>query len=284
MQKNGIFKLIFLFLVCLVLPEQIFSQGRNIESLTGVKSLTVLIEGLESDLEQTGITKEQIQTVVEIKLRLAKIRVESSENNFTPYAMLYINIGSLNTDKGGFSLSIDTSLEQFVNLRRDKSISFLTSTWRTKSTAYIAKQNIREIKDLVSDQIDMFINDYLKANAIIQKQNDNLPDLSKYEVKKPPTSATKEKDSPFTATYVGGNRPPTVEIFNDSNRTMYFDFGQGKTTAYVIPSGGSQKITITEGKYNFKASAPRVRSDEGQEMFNNGYVYTWRFYIVTVPR
>lgn len=55
-------------------------------------------------------------------------------------------------------------------------------------------------------------------------------------------------------------------------------------TAYTIPSGASQKITLTEGSYNYKASAPRVRSDEGQEMFKKGYVYTWRFYIVTVPR
>ncbi len=55
-------------------------------------------------------------------------------------------------------------------------------------------------------------------------------------------------------------------------------------TAYTIPSQKSQKITVPEGIYKYKASAPRVESDEGEETFKKGYVYTWRFYIVTVPK
>ncbi len=43
-------------------------------------------------------------------------------------------------------------------------------------------------------------------------------------------------------------------------------------TAYTIPSGTSQKVTLTEGSYNFKASAPRARNLEGQELFQKGYV------------
>ncbi len=318
MKTNKIFTMLCLFLVFLVVPKQVFSQyDSNFIHLRGFDSLLALVERLDPDLEQAGLTRQQIQTDVEIKLRKAGFKVNAKFELGDNKPALIIKVSSLLNSNGLFAYSIQTSLSEKVILHRDNSVNGLNAmTWTENTLGTVGRDNVRNIRDTVSDQVDKFLNDYLKGNAVktpsdeegdklvhvfnISVYGDCKPSpLAKYAVKTLPKNVQKpsgksiqkplpkpvQKDSPFTATYVGGNSPPTVEIFNDSNRTMYFDFGQGKMTAYTIPSGGRQKINLSEaGNYKFKASAPSVRSDEGQETFHNGYVYTWRFYIVTVPR
>jgi hypothetical protein len=318
MQKKRIFTMLLLVLIFLVVPKQVFSQyDWSFRDLRGFDSLFVLVYPLDSDLEQAGLTRKQIETDVEIKLRKAGFKVNDNKEPGDNRPALEIKVRSLLNSNGLFTYSIQTSLSQKVILHRDNSVNGLNATtWTENALGTVGRDNVRSIRDTVSDHVDKFFNDYLKGNAIktpsdeesdkifqiihIKKYGDCKPNpLAKYAEKISPKKVQKplgksiqkplpkpvQKDSPFTATYVGGNSPPTIEIFNDTNRTMYFDFGQGKMTAYTIPSGGSQKINLSEaGSYKYKASAPRVRSDEGQETFNNGYLYTWRFYIVTVPK
>jgi len=281
MKKNKVFKMLLLLLVWLAFQNQVFSQNDNeVKTLVGFDTLSVEVVISDPSLEKTGLTKEQILTDVEIKLRRNGFNVKSRKELYEPYVYLLVDLQSYSNANGVIIYTAQTMFIQKVVLDRNKSLSTWTSTWETGYVGNIIEQRTREIRDIISDQINKFINDYLKANASAQKQN--VKPSPTYTP--PSTPRNKQDDSPFTATYVGGNSPPTIEVFNDTDRTMYFDFGQGKMTAYTIPSGKSQKITIPEGIYNFKASAPRVRSDEGQETFNKGYAYTWRFYIVTVPR
>jgi hypothetical protein len=286
MKTNRIIKLLLLILVFFVIPKQIFSQNDVNKTLQGFNTLKVVVESLKPEMERAGLTEQQIQTDVEIKLRKAGFNVKDKDGFFSPFIYLYINLQSFHSDSGSVAYHLETSLRQEVLLDRNKTVDILASTWNTAETGTIGRNNIRQLRDSISDQVDNFINDYLKVNASTSKTDNNLPDLSKYAIKTPPPPLpkTKQDDSPFTATYVGGNSPPTVDVFNDTDRTMYFDFGQGNMTAYTIPSQTSQKITLAEGIYNYKASAPRVRSKEGEAMLKKGYVYSWRFFIVTAPR
>jgi hypothetical protein len=278
----------FLFiLVVFAIPIHIFSQGYVLtietESLKGLQSLNVVVEDLEPDLIKAGLTRLQIQTDVEIKLRRAGIKLTGAEK-YSPesyYSYLYIRVSSFQHPDMPkvFAFHIEATLNQSVILERNKSKS-IGATWKKDLTGIVGSDNVRQVRDHISDVIDLFINNYLKANGTTTSES--IKPSTTYIPPLPPTK--KQDDSPFTATYVGGNSAPTVEIFNDSNRTMYFDFGQEKMIPYTILSGEKKKITISEGIYNYKASAPRVRSDEGQGTFQKGYVYTWRFFIVTVPR
>lgn len=290
MQKKTIF-IIFFVLVLLGLPSQVFSQNKVDETLKGFDTLKVVVEQLNSETEQAGLKEEQIQTDIEIKLRQNGFNVKGKDDFFTPFIFLYVKVSSIHNSSGLVAYNIQTSLNQRILLERDKSIGTVAETWKTSETGTIGQNYVRNLRNSISDQVDKFINDWLKANASTQKQRDksldkileeSLPDLSKYEVKSPPKN--KQDDSPFTAVYIGGNKPPEIEVFNDSNRTLYLDMGQGRMTAYTILSGTSQKINLSEGNYNFKASAPRVRNLEGQEVFKKGYIYTWRFTIITVSR
>jgi hypothetical protein len=201
--------------------------------------LNVLVEPLDPEMERLGLTKEQIQTDVEIKLRKTGFNVKGKDEFFFPYIYLYINLGSFHSDSGSVAYTIGTSLNQEVLLDRNKTVNTIASTWSTGSIGIVGQSNVRQLRDKISDQVDEFINNWLKANASTTSQK-KTPQ-STYVPPPPPPPKAKQQDSPFTATYVGGNSLPTVEIFNDTDRTMYFDFGQGRMTAYTIPSRGSRK-------------------------------------------
>ncbi len=85
----------------------------------------------------------------------------------------------------------------------------------------------------------------------------------------------------FEEKYVGGNLPPTITVKNVSDRTMNLLFGG---IPFTVLAGGSEVIKTTDGGiYQFKASAPGVRSLEGSREFKRGYSYSWTFFIRKGP-
>ena len=71
---------------------------------------------------------------------------------------------------------------------------------------------------------------------------------------------------------------PEIKIINDSNVTLYLTFGGSR---YTISPNGSTNFTVTSGRYKFYASSPGVLPDFGEDYFQRGHIYTWRFYIIT---
>jgi hypothetical protein len=69
-------KLLLLILVFFVIPKQMFSQNDGNKTLRGFNTLKVVVESLDPEMERSGLTKEQIQTDVEIKLRKAGFNVK----------------------------------------------------------------------------------------------------------------------------------------------------------------------------------------------------------------
>jgi hypothetical protein len=131
------------------------------------------------------------------------------------------------------------------------------------------------IKDEVKEIISLFesINKNHFAAKLSTSGSKTESDTSSQRTSK----SNRSNNSPFVARYVGGNRPPEVEIINDADRTLNLNLG-GKQ--YVITSKTNQKITLEPGTYNFKATVPRTIPLKGSENFERGYVYSWTFYIV----
>ena len=96
----------------------------------------------------------------------------------------------------------------------------------------------------------------------------------------PPRATTQGKtdDQPvFERRYVGGDGPPQITVINDANISLTLTFDGRK---YIIPSGQTRTIQTSDGgRFSFLASAPGVRSLSGEENFDRGYVYSWRFDI-----
>jgi hypothetical protein len=266
---------ILFFCLMIGFPNVLFSQSYfdDDKLLHGFDTVGIIIEYLPKILIDNGFTERQLKNDVEIKLRQAKLKVS---DKVVPY--VYVKVNALESN-GFVAFSISLSLNQSLLLERDKSVSKIAPTWGKSVTGATGKNYISSVREYIKDITDEFILDYLKANEpSTTSQNDKFdPDAVAKLVWSMPTET---KDSPFTATYIGGNGPPEVEIFNDSDRTIYIDLGQGKLTAYTILSKQSISLKLVNGNYNYKASAARVSPLQGINEFRTGYRYTWRFTIL----
>ena len=82
MKTNRIVKLLLLILVFFVIPKQIFSRNDVDKTLQGFNTLKVLVESLDPEMERLGLTEEQIQTDVELKLRKTGFNVKGKDEFF----------------------------------------------------------------------------------------------------------------------------------------------------------------------------------------------------------
>jgi hypothetical protein len=136
-------------------------------TLRGLKGVYVLVEPLRAETERAGLTKAQIQTDVELRLRKAGIRVlsekERDETPGSPY--LYVNVQVVETNVPLYAFSIDVALMQRVLLERDPKIRSLAETWDTASTGMVREDTLRKFpRDSLADKVDAFINAYLTEN------------------------------------------------------------------------------------------------------------------------
>jgi uncharacterized protein YgiM (DUF1202 family) len=117
------------------------------------------------------------------------------------------------------------------------------------------------------------------VNGSLIKLDDSEKERIRREPKPRPTNkAATGGRSPFQETYTGAD-DAEVDITNDSYKDMNLRFGG---VSYKIKSGTSRTINIRGGNYQFTASAPGVRSLSGIKSFNDGYRYSWRFFITMV--
>jgi hypothetical protein len=78
--------------------------------------------------------------------------------------------------------------------------------------------------------------------------------------------------------YAGGSGNPAVDVNNDTSKVMTLKMNEIR---YVFSPGETRTLTLAPGRYLFHASAPNVIPDFGDQDFQTGHKYKWRFYIVT---
>jgi hypothetical protein len=141
------------------------AHGGNEESLRGLNCIAVLIEQLRPEMEQAGLYRSQIQTDVELKLRLSGIKVLTKEEGLKEKgaSFIYINVNSFKQrPQGLFIYNIYCELGQNVFLERNHSIKIFATTWR--EIGWLGIGDIKDIREAIKERIDIFINAYLSVN------------------------------------------------------------------------------------------------------------------------
>ena len=139
------------------------------ETLRGIRGMCVSIENLSDNVKELGLTRDILRMDVELKLRLAGIKVlsikeERLKSLDLPY--LYLNINTVIQSSGvSFSYHVELALKQTVLLLTTKNTSTFAETW-TKSITGYAGDNvlIDALRSNTKDLVDMFLNDYLAVN------------------------------------------------------------------------------------------------------------------------
>ena len=103
--------------VCLS-PAVVYPVTLDDATLKGITTLKVLVESMSPDVERDGLTKDQIQTDVEARLRHAGIAASAQAKE-----RLYVNVSTLPVRRGLYSYSVLVMVQQSVSLVRDPAIT-----------------------------------------------------------------------------------------------------------------------------------------------------------------
>jgi hypothetical protein len=156
-------KPVLLLLVLILIPGISNALTIDQKNLVGLKGVCVLVEALRPEVERLGLNRAQIETDVELRLRKAQVRVltkeESHKTPGNPFLYVHLNVG-VGTNICAFSIYV--GLNEEVMLKRG--FNAFGIIWYKDMAGTVNKTNIRTIRALVGDLIDMFINDYLAAN------------------------------------------------------------------------------------------------------------------------
>jgi hypothetical protein len=129
-----------------------------------VTAFDVVVEAINENA--FGLTRDDLQTDVELRCREAGIKLEKV---LAPF--LYINVSLLEEHYvGGQSMNahavfVEVGFEQEVLLKRDPTISVVAMTWWVGEMLTGPSSNLREFcRQTVRDQVDKFLNAFLEQN------------------------------------------------------------------------------------------------------------------------
>jgi hypothetical protein len=145
------------------IPSFVRAQGDAFSNATlkGIGAVFVVIEDLPDGAKVLGLTREMLQTDVELKLRLAGIRVATEEEGSklpgAPHIYTRVNL----TDRAN-AASIEVNLEQNVLLERNGDLLIGAVTWQAGGV--LGNPTAQGIRDRIKDLADEFLNDWLSVN------------------------------------------------------------------------------------------------------------------------
>ena len=161
---------VFVASICLaplvVAPGIVAADDIERDSLKGLPGVQVVVEQLEADVEQHGLTAAAIKTDVELRLRRSGIRVFSDlrEDPSPAKAYVYVNINIKEAGSGGlYAVSVSVALNQWLR-SQTSGLETPGTTWHRSLVATVGDVTVRQVRDPVNDYVDEFINDFLAAN------------------------------------------------------------------------------------------------------------------------
>jgi len=129
-------------------------------SLRGLKTLGVVIDQLDPELELRGITKDALQSEVEGRLQGAGLQLDKNAPEFLGLRVIHVR-----DSKGPYALCLSMGLYQPVLLVRDRNLRTATQTWEVESVLLAPlKLLFRSSMSEVDQLTDRFISAWRSAN------------------------------------------------------------------------------------------------------------------------
>jgi len=140
----------------------------TVESLRGLAGVGVSVESFSSEVkDKLPFDKNQIRVDVELKLRMAGIKVLSDEERFNspgmPFLYVRVYIREIPDLLPVLGYNITVQLHQQVYLARNFELLFGT-TWEKSVTGAVNIKNVSITRDRIRNFLDQFIYDYFLVN------------------------------------------------------------------------------------------------------------------------
>lgn len=126
--------------------------------LKGLKKLALAVPSLPAEWERSGFSANRIRTDVEIRLRRVGIEITADLSD----PLLVVSLSQF-ADGGSIIYAIEVRLtEDVVVLHRGASV--VAQTWVKTSFGIVGSRRVDSLRVDITDKVDDFINDWLKAN------------------------------------------------------------------------------------------------------------------------
>ena len=154
-----------ILLLGLAAPAWPLNTQESRATLRGIPTIAVEVASLDPEAERVGLTKNQLQTDVELRLRKAGINVVSSPSGETAWSLLGLRVTFVKVEQLPlYAFDIRLEFFQMVILLRDPGLRTVGSTWSINYTGFAGAGRTRGVRDAVADLVDEFINAYLEQN------------------------------------------------------------------------------------------------------------------------
>jgi hypothetical protein len=152
---------VLLLSLAVMLPISTRAQSNSsADSLRGIKSVFVLLEELPLGANKIDLTKDSIQTDVELKLRLAGLKVlPATQVSQAEVPVVYVTV---NLTDDASAASVTVQIAEDALLARNAQPVADVFTWQR--SIVIARPSADGIREDVKDLTDSFLNDWLSVN------------------------------------------------------------------------------------------------------------------------
>ena len=141
--------------------QMFVSTGRD--TLRGLPGVEVLVEGLQPELERSGLTGAAIRADVERRLRDGGISVYPSqtENPSLAKAYLYVHINALVLpQEAGYAIAVQVHLRQTLRSLVTSSNIVNAMTWDAQNVLGVPPNALMTVRAEVLTFIDQFVQDW----------------------------------------------------------------------------------------------------------------------------
>jgi predicted RNA-binding Zn-ribbon protein involved in translation (DUF1610 family) len=147
---------------------QIKTPAKQHDTLAGLESVIVVAQEPPPDAKAAGLTGEQIQNDVELKLKLAGLEVLSKDDLSAEPNTPTLNVSVYivpQKDTQMYAVSVSLKLQQPVTLAREPNVVVVANTWEKASLSVFDKQIfVSAVRAKVKEQVSFFIRDFRAAN------------------------------------------------------------------------------------------------------------------------
>jgi hypothetical protein len=129
-------------------------------TLRGLKSLSVIVDPIDPQLDRAGLTAAVLRNQLEARLRHGGVTVDEAAVEF-----LGLHVSSTQIRKGPYSLCLSIGLYQPVVQSRDKEIRTATQTWEVDTILLAQPKGLMQSSTAALDQLaDRFVNAWRSVN------------------------------------------------------------------------------------------------------------------------
>jgi hypothetical protein len=133
-------------------------------SLKGIKSVCVIVEDIKKDSDSGGLTIDQIQIDVELRLRKAGIAVADRKSGCPIILDVNLTVSKLDDVGPLYLYNGDVAVMQYVKTVANNNLSVAT-TWSKNTFGVVGSKVVAtQVRSSLGDVVDKFLNAYLSVN------------------------------------------------------------------------------------------------------------------------